>query len=131
MPRLLKSIIAVSRQLWETVSWASLRRLSSDPALALAGLCRCGKDRGQVHGPHPETAVRDVATFVVNHVPDIAACDFYTVPTVTFRVLYVFILLRHDRLGVRTGPRRWREVCQLAPPYEPKDSNPKSSAKQR
>jgi len=30
-------------------------------------------------------------TFLANHVPDIAACDFFTVATVTFRVLYVFI----------------------------------------
>ena len=36
-------------------------------------------------------------TFLANHVPNIAACDFFTVPTVTFRVLYVFIVLRHDR----------------------------------
>ena len=36
-------------------------------------------------------------TFLANHVPDIAACDFFTVPTVTFRVLYVFIILCHDR----------------------------------
>jgi hypothetical protein len=36
-------------------------------------------------------------TFLDNHVPDIAACDFFTVPTVTFRVLYVFVVLRHDR----------------------------------
>jgi len=36
-------------------------------------------------------------TFLDNHVPDITACDFFTVPTATFRVLYVFIVLRHDR----------------------------------
>ena len=36
-------------------------------------------------------------TFLDNHVGDIAACDFFTIPTVTFRVLYVFIVLRHDR----------------------------------
>jgi transposase InsO family protein len=36
-------------------------------------------------------------TFLANHVPDIAGCDFFIVPTVTFRVLYVFIALRHDR----------------------------------
>jgi len=39
-------------------------------------------------------------TFLANHVPDIAACDFFIVPTVTFRVLYVFIVLRHDRRRV-------------------------------
>ncbi len=39
-------------------------------------------------------------TFLANHVPDIVACDFFTVPTVTFRVLYVFIVLYHDRRRV-------------------------------
>jgi hypothetical protein len=39
-------------------------------------------------------------TFLANHVPNIAACDFFTVPTATFRVLYVFIELRHDRRQV-------------------------------
>ena len=39
-------------------------------------------------------------TFLDNHVADIAACDFFTVPTATFRVLYVFIVLRHDRRQV-------------------------------
>ena len=39
-------------------------------------------------------------TFLNNHVPDIAACDFFTLPTAMFRVLYVFIVLRHDRRKV-------------------------------
>ncbi|MEE9534343.1 MAG: hypothetical protein V3W06_07980 [Acidimicrobiia bacterium] len=33
-------------------------------------------------------------TFVKNHVSDIAAIDFFTVPTVSFRVLFCFIVLR-------------------------------------
>ena len=36
-------------------------------------------------------------TFLENHGGQIAAVDFFTVPTVTFRVLYVFLVLRHDR----------------------------------
>ena len=48
-------------------------------------------------------------TFLDNHVGQIAAIDFFTVPTVTFRVLYVFLVLRHDRRRVvhfnaTTGP---------------------------
>ena len=39
-------------------------------------------------------------TFLDNHVRDIVACDFFTLPTATFRVLYVFIVLRHDRRHV-------------------------------
>jgi len=36
-------------------------------------------------------------TSLANHVGQIAAIDFFTVPTITFRVLYVFLVLRHDR----------------------------------
>lgn len=36
-------------------------------------------------------------TFLANHVPDIVAIDFFTVPTLTFGVLYVFLVLRHEQ----------------------------------
>ena len=36
-------------------------------------------------------------TFLENHVPDLVGIDFFTIPTATFRVLYCFIVLRHDR----------------------------------
>jgi putative transposase len=36
-------------------------------------------------------------TFLRNHLIVTAACDFFTVPTVTFRVLYCFLILSHDR----------------------------------
>lgn len=35
-------------------------------------------------------------TFLDNHVTDFASIDFFTVPTTTFRILYVFIVLNHD-----------------------------------
>jgi transposase InsO family protein len=36
-------------------------------------------------------------TFLENHADCLAALDFFTVPTATFRVLYVFTVLNHDR----------------------------------
>jgi transposase InsO family protein len=36
-------------------------------------------------------------TFLENHVGDIAAIDFFVVPTVRFQLLYGFVVLRHDR----------------------------------
>ena len=36
-------------------------------------------------------------TFLNNHVPQLVATDFFVVPTVTFRVLYVFVVLAHAR----------------------------------
>lgn len=35
--------------------------------------------------------------FLKNHVSELVALDFFTVPTVTFRVLFVLIVLAHDR----------------------------------
>jgi putative transposase len=35
--------------------------------------------------------------FLNNHVENIAALDFFTVPTVTFKVLFVLIILAHER----------------------------------
>jgi len=39
-------------------------------------------------------------TFLDNHVGSLASIDFFTVPTATFRVLYVFFVLSHDRRRV-------------------------------
>ena len=36
-------------------------------------------------------------TFLDNHVADLVSVDFFTVPTATFRILYVFVILRHER----------------------------------
>jgi hypothetical protein len=35
--------------------------------------------------------------FLHNHVQDLVACDFFTVPTATCRVLFVFVILAHER----------------------------------
>jgi transposase InsO family protein len=39
-------------------------------------------------------------TFLKNHAAAIASIDFFTVPTATFRVLYVFVILSHERRRV-------------------------------
>ena len=39
-------------------------------------------------------------TFLQNHVADLVSVDFFVVPTVTFRVLYVFVVLLHHRRRV-------------------------------
>lgn len=45
---------------------------------------------------NPEPAMR-WATFLNNHREAIAAMDFFTVPTLTFGVLYCFFVIAHDR----------------------------------
>jgi transposase InsO family protein len=36
-------------------------------------------------------------TFLDNHTKQLVSTDFFVVPTVTFRVLYVFVVLAHER----------------------------------
>ena len=39
-------------------------------------------------------------TFLKNHVKNLVSVDFFTVPTIRFQVLYVFLVLAHDRRRV-------------------------------
>ena len=39
-------------------------------------------------------------TFLTNHVRDLVSVDFFTVPTARLRVLFVFVVLAHDRRRV-------------------------------
>jgi len=39
-------------------------------------------------------------TFLTNHVRDLVSVDFFTVPTAGLRVLFVFVVLAHDRRRV-------------------------------
>jgi putative transposase len=50
-------------------------------------------------------------TFLANHVTQIAAADFFVVPTVTYRLLFVFVILAHQR-------RRIVHVAVTAHPTE-------------
>jgi transposase InsO family protein len=69
-------------------------------------------------------------TFLKNHGKDLIALDFFTVPTATFRVLFVLVMLTHSRrrlvhLNVTEHPtaewtaRQLLEACALeeAPRY--------------
>jgi putative transposase len=67
------------------------------------------------------TALRPSPTwraFLTTHARDIVAVDFFLVPTLTFRLLFVFVVLRHDRrelihLNVTEHPTAVWTVRQL------------------
>ena len=46
---------------------------------------------------HPKPPSPGWRTFLDNHLKDLVSIDFFTVPTVTFRILFVFLVLSHDR----------------------------------
>jgi hypothetical protein len=45
-------------------------------------------------------------TFLHNHVAQLVSIDFFTVPTVTMKVLFVFIVLEHRRITAMNASRR-------------------------
>jgi hypothetical protein len=48
-----------------------------------------------VRGRQPPS--RTWRTFLENHAQQLVSIDFFTVPTIRFQVLYVFLVLAHDR----------------------------------
>jgi hypothetical protein len=43
-------------------------------------------------------------TFLENHAQQLVSIDFFTVPTIHFQVLYVFLVLAHDRCRILHSP---------------------------
>jgi putative transposase len=62
-------------------------------------------------------------TFLKNHGADIWACDFFTVPTLSFRTLYVFFFIEHGwrklmHVNVTAHPTAdwvWRQLIEATP----------------
>jgi hypothetical protein len=53
-------------------------------------------------------------SFLHNHAQELVAIDFFTVPTLTFRVLYVFLVLAHERrkvlhFNITEAPCAWQK----------------------
>ena len=67
--------------------------------------------------------------FLKEHAHEIVACDFLTVPTATFRVLYCFVILSHDRrkvlhFNVTEHPTAFWSAQQIVEAF-PYDGTPK------
>ncbi len=62
-------------------------------------------------------------TFLRLHAPEIWASDFFTVQTLTFRTLYVFVVISHERRRIEhwnvtahpTAPWVWLQVVEATP----------------
>jgi len=76
--------------------------------------------------PRPSSTWR---TFLEAHLGDIVAVDFFVVPTLTFRLLFGFLILRHDRrelvhINVTDHPTAAWTAQQLVESF-PEESAPK------
>jgi transposase InsO family protein len=94
-PAAAKDIRALIRDMWHAnPTWGSLRIVGELRKLGV----EVAKSTVEKYRPKRCTPSSPTwKTFLNNHVQDIVACDFFTVPTVTFRVLFVLVILAHDR----------------------------------
>jgi putative transposase len=104
----------------ENPTWGR-RRIRAE--LALLGYCVAELTVARyMHrtSPRPSPTWR---AFLTSHAQDIVAVDFFLVPTLTFRLLFVFVVLRHDRrellhLNVTEHPTAvWtaRQILEIFP----------------
>jgi len=70
-------------------------RIQSELALLGHVVAASTIDKYRVRPQKPQS--QTWRAFLDNHVKDIVAIDFFTIPTATFRVLFRFVVLRHDR----------------------------------
>jgi len=87
----------IRRMSRENPSWG-VPRIQSE--LALLGHVVSEATVRKYRVRHSKPPSQTWRTFLDNHVQDIVAVDFFTVPTATFRILFVFVVLRHHRRRV-------------------------------
>lgn len=94
-----RELVGLIRRMWQAnPTWGSPRIRAELTKLGLrvsAATVRKYRPKGE-RGPSSQTW----RTFLRNHTHQLIAVDFFTVPTVTFRVLFVFVVLAHERRKV-------------------------------
>ncbi len=123
-PKIEAEIRALIRRMSrENPSWG-VPRIQSELALLGHTLSEATVRKYRIR--HRKPPSQTWQTFLDNHLADIVAIDFFTVPTATFRVLFCFIVLRHDRrmvvhFNVTAHPTsRWtaQQIIEAFPYYE-------------
>ena len=97
-PRIERETVELIRQMWnENPTWGAPRIRRELLKLGVkVSQSTVQKYRPRWKGPRDQKWT----TFLRNHLNSVAAVDFFTVPTVTCRILYVFVILHHDRRRV-------------------------------
>jgi putative transposase len=94
-PTISKEVRELIRDMWRSnPTWGSPRIVGELGKLGIhVAKSTVEKDRPRIRKPPSPTW----KAFLNNHVKDLVSCAFFTVPTVTHKVLVVFVILAHDR----------------------------------
>jgi putative transposase len=98
-PSVKRELIALVQQMWQAnPTWGSPRIQAELAKLGIQISDSTVRKYRPQHRPAP--SAQTWKTFLHNHAKELVAIDFFTVPTATFRLLYVFLALAHDRRKV-------------------------------
>ena len=94
-PPISKEVIELIRDMWRSnPTWGSPRIVGELHKIGIeVAKATVEKYRPKSHKPSSPTW----QAFLDNHAKDLVSCDFFVVPTATFRVLFVFVILAHER----------------------------------
>jgi putative transposase len=95
-PAIAKEVRELIRKMWwAKPTWGSPRLVGELRKLGIeVAKSTVEKYRVQLRQPLTPTW----KTFLKNHMQDLVSLDFFTVPTVTYKVLFVLLMLTHERL---------------------------------
>jgi putative transposase len=94
-PALAKEVRDLIRQMWQAnPTWGSPRIVGALRKLGIT-VAKSTVEKYRTRPKKPPSPTWK--TFLKNHVQDLVALDFFVVPTVTFRVLFVLVILAHER----------------------------------
>jgi putative transposase len=97
-PRIAKDVRELIRTMWQAnPTWGSPRIVGELRKLGI-NVTRSTVETYRVRPRRPSSPTWE--TFVKNHVQDLVALDFFVVPTFTHKVLFVLLILAHERRRV-------------------------------
>ena len=94
-PKIAPELRQLIKRMWRTnPTWGSPRIVAELYKLGI-NVAKSTVERYKPHGDRLPSATW--RTFLDLHLKDLIAIDFFVVPTATFKVLFVFVVLAHDR----------------------------------
>ena len=91
-----ETIALIRRMSTDNVTWGS-PRIRAELAKLGIDVAKSTVERYMVARSDRDPSRQTWRTFLANHMHESAACDFFTIPTATFKTLYVFVVLSHAR----------------------------------
>jgi putative transposase len=97
-PAIAKEVRALIRTMWQSnPTWGAPRIVGELQKLGI-DVAKSTMEKYRVRPPRPSSPTWK--TFLKNHVQDLVTLDFFVVPTVTHKVLFVLVILAHERRRV-------------------------------